>query len=648
MIKRPAYLLIILFWICSGTLSMAQLHTTSRKALKIYNQALQSYRFVDYEKAVTELKMVLAEDPGFLEAQLLMAEICTDMKNYEPAIEAYQAVIDIDPGFYPGALYNLGRLEVLTGNYSDATGHLNAYLSYGDIKENLRIKSERNLKTCAFALRAMADPVPFNPVNLGKEINSTYDEYWPSITADNKTLVITRLEPDQGPVNVMRGRRKIENFYVSRNINNVWTMAENMGAPINTGGNEGAQSLSADGYFMYFTACDRSTGLGSCDLYISSSLYGKWSAPSNMGAPVNSKSWEAQPSISSDGTTLYFVSNRPGGYGKMDLWKTSLTGGEWTKPENLGPGVNTPDNEMSPHISKDNKTLYFSSDGWVGMGGFDLFITRKDSDTAWTPPENLGYPINTWSDEIGMIVSADGTMAYYSSAFSDSTRKDIYSFELYTRVRPDPVSYIKGRVFDAETKKPLIARFELLDLLSDQPTIQSFSNSDGEFLVSLPVNNDYALNVSHPDYLFYSEHFSLKGVTTVSDPFIMEVALNKVKEGERSVLRNIFFEYNSYSLLEESLVELRKLLSFLNSNPEVSIEIQGYTDSEGTPEYNLDLSEKRARAVYNFLTDNGISETRLNYRGFGETQPVETNKTEYGRSRNRRIEILVKRIDSLQ
>jgi outer membrane protein OmpA-like peptidoglycan-associated protein len=308
---------------------------------------------------------------------------------------------------------------------------------------------------------------------------------------------------------------------------------------------------------------------------------------------------------------------------------------------NLGDDINTPENEMSPFIHKDNHTLYFSSDGWVGMGGYDLFVSRLSRDSVWSEPENLGYPINTWSDEIGMVVTADGSKAFFSSAIDDSTGKDIYEFDLYQNIRPDPVSYIKGKVFDSESKVPLMATFELIDLESGKTSIRAFSDNSGEFLVCLPTDRNYALNVSKKSYLFYSDNFALKGIKQISEPYYLDIPLHPVKTGESGVLRNIFFRFDSYELEKKSVVELGKLVRFMETNPGVRIEIQGFTDNMGTPDYNLELSQKRVREVYLYLINHGIDKTRLSYKGFGEEQAVASNETSEGRARNRRIEFVI-------
>ncbi len=632
---RVVFLVFLLF---AGNPAFGQLHSKSKKAISHYNVAVQSYQLLDYQKASEEMEKALKVDPEFIEVYLLRAEMLTELNDYEAAISSYAEVIRLDPSFYRTAFYNIGRLEVLTGQYQDAKAHLQTFLSEPVKSKKLMQKTEKNLKICEFALKAIKNPVPFSPVNLGKQVNTQYDEYWPSVTADNHTLVITRLQPMQ-----IAGRKKsVENFYVSTWDNAGWTKAIKLEPPVNTDRNEGAQSLSADGHFMFYTACNRPEGRGSCDIYLSSRLKGNWSFPENLESPVNTSSWEAQPSVSSDGRTLYFVSNRPGGIGKMDIWKAVLDDkGKWENPVNLGDDINTPENEMSPFIHKDNHTLYFSSDGWVGMGGYDLFVSRLSRDSVWSEPENLGYPINTWSDEIGMVVTADGSKAFFSSAIDDSTGKDIYEFDLYQNIRPDPVSYIKGKVFDSESKVPLMATFELIDLESGKTSIRAFSDNSGEFLVCLPTDRNYALNVSKKSYLFYSDNFALKGIKQISEPYYLDIPLHPVKTGESGVLRNIFFRFDSYELEKKSVVELGKLVRFMETNPGVRIEIQGFTDNMGTPDYNLELSQKRVREVYLYLINHGIDKTRLSYKGFGEEQAVASNETSEGRARNRRIEFVI-------
>jgi len=384
--------------------------------------------------------------------------------------------------------------------------------------------------------------------------------------------------------------------------------------------------------------------VGSCDLYISFKKGNKWTTPVNMGGNVNSNKWDSQPSISPDGTTIYFASARPGGKGGSDIWKINLLpNGQWSRAINLGDTINTDKDENSPFMHFDNQTLYFCSDGHTGMGGRDLYYSRKDSSGKWGIPVNLGYPINTFADEFGLIVNAKGDTAYFSSDKEGGKGKlDLYSFELNKANRPLPVTYLKGIVYNSETKQKIEARFELINLKSSKVVYTSYSDPiKGDFLVTLPTENDYALNVSKEGYLFYSDNFTLSGNWTNIEPFIKNVPLVPINIGGTVVLKNIFFETAKYDLKKESYIELNKLIAFLKTNVNLKIEISGHTDNIGGKEYNQTLSENRANSVYSYLIDKGIDSKRLTFKGYGDTKPIDTNDTDLGRSNNRRTEFKI-------
>ncbi len=293
---------------------------------------------------------------------------------------------------------------------------------------------------------------------------------------------------------------------------------------------------------------------------------------------------------------------------------------------------------MSPFIHFDGKTLYFASDGRIGMGGFDLYMTRMKDDSTWTDPKNLGYPINTYNDEMGLVIESGGQKAYYSSTKDVKQGKDIFSFDLYEAIRPDPVSYLKGKVFDKETGKLLQANYELVNLSTGKILMKNISDEMGNFLVCLPSGYNYGINVSKPGYLFYSENFTLEGVHTASEPFIKKIILNPTKIGEKMLLSNVFYEIDSWQLKKESLLELNNLFTLLTDNKNLIMEIGGYTDSTGSEKYNLVLSEKRALSVVNYLIKMGISSDRLRYKGYGNASKLGNNITVEGRKLNRRTE----------
>jgi outer membrane protein OmpA-like peptidoglycan-associated protein/tetratricopeptide (TPR) repeat protein len=635
--------ILILSGICvilSVTSFSQGLHTSSNKALKVYNEGVSAFDYFNFYEAESSFKNAISLDKRFYEAYLMLGEVMSKQKRYSEASINYKAAVKIDSLFFRPLFFNLANAEMMSGDYYNALIHYKVYLDQKGMSENNRTIAAKELKNCEFALSAIKNPVPFNPVSVGSSINTKDDEYWPSITADGQTMMFTRqpIQEDKSSKNVPSQ----EDFYVSYFTDNAWQKAFNAGMPLNTSQNEGAQTLSSSGNYMFFTACDRSGGLGSCDLYFSAFNDGRWSEPSNLRAPVNTRSWESQPSISADGRILFFSSSRPGGIGGKDLWCSILNDKNmWTYPVNLGNIINTPGDEMSPFIHFDGRTLYFASDGRVGMGGFDIYMTRMNEDSTWTEPQNLGYPINTYNDEMGLVIESGGQKAYFSSIRDKVNGKDIFYFDLYESVRPSPVSYMKGRVYDKVTGKLLKADYELINLSTGKVTLKSTTDGTGSFLVCLPSGFNYGINVSKAGYLFYSENFMFEGQHSAAEPYIKKISLNPIKVGEMMQLSNVFYEIDSWQLKSESVSELNHLVSLLSDYKDIIIEIGGYTDSTGSDEYNLILSEKRALSVMNYLIGKGISPDRLKYKGYGNRSPIGDNVTVEGRKLNRRTEIMI-------
>ncbi len=640
------YTLLILFLSCSvvfGVDGLAQgFHTSSNKALKVYNDGVASYEYLDLKKAEVYFKQALLYDKKFYEAYIMLGELYAKQNNFSGAVENYTAAINIDSSHYRPAYFHLANAEMMVGKYQDALAHYKAYLRSKETLEKNRATALKNILNCEFAIEAMKKPVSFNPESVGNGVNTPDDEYWPSITADGQTLMFTRQEQ------LGRSRYSLpikafqEDFYLSFFSGNEWQSATNAGEPLNTQQNEGAQTLSSSGNYMYFTACDRPGGLGSCDIYFSALRNGRWTMPFNLGSPVNTTAWESTPSISADGRMLLFSSNRPGGYGGKDLWYSVLDEkGVCSVPVNLGESINTSGDEMSPFIHFDGKTLYFASDGRPGMGGFDIYMSRMKSDTTWSDPQNLGYPINDASDDMGLVIEANGQKAYFSSRRDNNNGKDIFFFKLDESVRPDAVSYLKGTVADRETGRYLVAEYELINLSTNNVTMRSNTDEKGNFLVCLPSGFNYGVNISKPGYLFYSDNFMLEGEHSVMEPLVKKIYLNPIKVGEKMLLSNVFYEIDSWELKKESVAELDNLVELLNLNRDFIVEIGGYTDSTGTDLHNLVLSEKRALSVVNYLVANKISSGRLRYRGYGNTSPIGDNVTSEGRRKNRRTEVKI-------
>lgn len=615
------------------------------KAIRFYEEAVRAYELGLIPEAIDQIERAIDKQPNFSEAYLLRAQIHADGKNAEAAMTDLEQAIAIGaPGFADVHFY-LGDLQMRELQYQEAKTNFQALLSKGTRNKPLLERAELYIRSCDFAVEAIQNPVPFNPQSLGPGVNSEFDEYYPCITADDQTLLFTRLIRD----NRVKGGKQ-EDFYVSQFDNTGWGPAMPV-AEINTAFNEGAPTLSPDGQLLVFTACELLggewgpyQGYGSCDLFYARRIGDQWGDAINL-QPLNSYDWESQPSFSADGRTLYFVRGKrtAQGIGGQDIYFSVLDSeGNWSKPERIPGQVNTPFEEESVLIHPDGESLYFSSNGHPGMGGLDIFVSRKQPDGSWGEPVNLGYPINTGADENSILVNASGNVAYFASNRDGGMGgQDLYSFELPEHARPKPVSFVKGEVFDAVSLRRLEARFELIDLESSEVVAENYSNPvSGEFLVVLPPGRDYALNVARSGYLFYSANFSLKGVKAGED-YLLEVPLEKLKEGSRVVLNNVFFATDSYALEEASRAELNKLVELLVNNPGLQLEIGGHTDSVGSDSDNLTLSERRANAVVEYLIVNGVAGERLTSKGYGETQPVADNGTEKGRALNRRTEMKV-------
>jgi Outer membrane protein and related peptidoglycan-associated (lipo)proteins len=637
-VKYTFILLLLLASCCISRNSYSQgLHSTSAKAVKVYIEGKESYENLDYKTAEQQLKEALKYDDRFFEAYMMLGELYTNMNRFHEAASNYESAVKIDSMAYRPGYFRLANAELMTGDYTNALIHYKTYLRNRGNAEKNRLLALKNIKNCEFAIDAMKRPVLFNPINAGDGINSVDDEYWPSITADGQTLMFTRQTYSDYYPKAMGSMQ--EDFYVSTWSDGKWQKAYNAGEPLNTKSNEGAQTLSSNGKYMYFTACNRPGGLGSCDLYFSAFNDGNWSVPYNLKWPVNSVAWESTPSISADGSVLYFSSNRQGGFGGKDIWYSrNKADGTWTIPVNMGKTINTEGNEMSPFIHFDGKTLYFASDGRPGMGGYDIYMSQMQDDSTWSEPKNLGYPINTYNDEMGLVIDVTGTTAYFSSNRQNGDGKDIFYFTLDESIRPDPVSYLKGKVSDKETGKLLKADYQLINLSTNKVSVKNTTDEAGNFLVCLPSGYNYGINVSKDGYLFYSENFMLEGKHSVMEPVIKRIALSQTKVGAKILLTNVFYEVDSWELKKESMQELNNLADLLFSDKDIVVEIGGYTDSTGTAEYNLTLSEKRALSVVNYLISKGISSDRLKYKGYGNAFPVGDNITSEGRKLNRRTE----------
>lgn len=631
---KPCMLWLTCLCCCSlPAFAQYQPEKINKKARALYLDAQSALDMQNLTQAIGYLKMAVRADSQFLDAWAQLASIALKQKDYQEAATDFQKVMSIDSNYEPRLYYAYAKSLAGLGKFAEAITYIHRYLQIPGLGSGETELGKTWLQHFEIGLETQLQHHPFAPRNLGDSINTSDPEYFPSLTVDGQILVFTRNLHNQN-----------EDFYISTwdAADSQWHKAVNIGPPVNTPENEGTAHISQDGRILIYAACNQPDGLGSCDIVYSVKTPHGWSAPVNLGPNVNSRFWDSQPCLSPDNRDLYFVSNRPGGYGGSDIYVCHLQpDGSWSKPENLGPNINTAGDETSPFIHADNQTLYFASNGWPGIGDMDLFYARRQPDGSWSKPVNLGYPINTIDHDGTLFVAADGKTAYFASdRFNGFGQLDIYSFVLYPEARPIQTLYVRGKVYDSLSHQPLQAAIDLIDVETDSLITQIHSDANGHYLVTLPVGKVYAFHVSHPGYLFYSDQFSLVHQKAYQ-AYEINIPLQPIQLHARMILKNIFFDYNKYDLKPESKPELDKLVQLLKDNPSVHIAIRGYTDSIGSASFNLELSQHRADAVKQYLVAHGIAANRLIARGYGEAEPIASNATEAGRATNRRVEFEV-------
>ena len=649
-----ALVIVCIMAVCSAVaqnpMAPGQYTSTNKKAIKHLNDGRQAFELKKDAEAEKSFLRALDEDSAFIEAALGLANLYQVTGRHEDAVAYFKKAIDINPKFYPNAFYFISQSQLALANYQDAKTSLETFLKFDRINPSLKDDATRLLANANFGIEAMKNKKSFVLVNVGEGINTDLNEYFPAVTGDGKQFLFTRgLKVPEIP------GYENEDFFISDKVNNVWQTARPI-REINSQGNEGAPALSADGNIMFFASCaddygdygsqDRK-GYGSCDIFYSQKVNGRWTRPRNAGTAINTNNWETQPSFSSDGKTLYFIRGIRGrtGIRDQDIYMSTIgDDGKFTPAVKISSVVNTPMKEESVFIHPDNQTLYFSSDGHPGLGGLDIFMSRRQPNGEWGPPVNLGYPINTVNDDNSWQVDPSGTLAFLASDRKGGFGGlDIYQFELPEDMRPQKITYVKGKVFNAKTKEPLEANFELIDLETQQTVTKSFSQANGSFFLTLTSNKNYLVNVNREGYLFYSDNFSLKGQEAdFNKPFLLEIPLEPIDTGSVVELKNIFFDVNKWELKPESKAELDKLIAFLTKNPTLKIELGGHTDNSGDKKFNVTLSTNRAKSVYEYLITNGhIGAARLSYKGYADTRPKVPNDSPENKARNRRTEFKV-------
>ncbi|CAN5315717.1 OmpA family protein [soil metagenome] len=642
--KRILLIILLIFgFFYNGFTQKTTVLSKSQKAVKSYQLSEGFIIRSQYNQALELLKDAVKRDNKFAEAHLRLGTVYKSIGQNEQALHHFEKAVNLKPDnpLFIGGYYSLADHYFSQGNFEEARNYL-AKIYSKNLKDPRIIKDVKALhENIDFASENIHKPLPFDPKALPAHINKYSFQSFPVLTADQQTLIFTRLysyDPQHD-----------EDIYISKKIpvpdspgETEWSEPYSISPKINTKSNEGTCTISADGKMLIFTSCQGRKSFGSCDLYVTYKTGELWSESQNMGPKINSSSWDSQPSLSADGRTLYFISNRPGGIGKRDIWVSEIDeSGEWKPAKNLGPEINTQEDEVSPFIHVNGQTLYFASKGYPGFGGFDLYVVEK-KESGWTAPTNLGYPLNNYDDQLSLFITSDGQKGFYSHEKKNGNNyhsSHIYEFDVPEEIKvTNKSNFVAGKVYDAETKKLLDAQIELFDISEDQLVSQVSSDPvNGEYLIVLTEGAEYALFITRPDYLFESLNFNYSDQAS-KEPVYIDIYLKPIKSGGKAILQNIFFDTDKYDLKQKSKTELNKVVKFLQSNPELKVEIAGYTDDQGSAEYNKSLSLNRAKAVYEYLNQEGIPDNQLSFKGYGQLDPVAPNDNEENRQKNRRIE----------
>ena len=569
----------------------------------------------------------------------LKAEILFRSGDFFNAETQALKAIELCPDNFPKAYYFLGEIAYKRKDYVNADIYLKKAinLQIGDPYYSDAIMLYENAKILA---QIINNPVKFNP-QIVKGISTQDDEYLPIISPDQELSFFTRRSDKMSLQDITT--TTIEEFVFSKKINGDFEVGQALTYPFNLESNEGGASITIDNKILYYTKCIRDNkGYNNCDIYYVNRENGAWSDVQEFPKNISKiDSWESQPTVSSDGKTIIFSSDRSGGYGKMDLYEISKVNDTWTSPKNLGSTINSNENEKSPYLHTDGKTLFFASTNFPSLGGFDIFYSRKDSLGNWQKPINIGYPINTVADEISLFVSTDGNQAYFASNNLNGIGGwDIYSFGLYEGAKPDRVLFLKGDLLDENKQIIEDVELEIKNLTTQE--ITTIKVDAGTYVSSLTLakDDDVLITIKKEGFAFNSTYISTED-TSFNSPSALNFEMQSLEQGKSFSIENIYFDNNSYELKRATNEILIEFAKYLEVNNTLIIEINGFTDNVGNQADNQLLSENRAKAVRDLILLQGISEKRVFYNGFGESSPITSNDTEKGREQNRRTEFKI-------
>lgn len=649
---------------------------TYRGAYKGYKTGISLFSEGRRVEAIPYLLQAYEANPENLLLNVLLGHCYTVSVMTRFEAEPYlRKALALDSGNFESR-YDLARLYVSRYELDSAIILFERCLQTPDLDTAAQTRCMRRIKECRYAKQQIKKPARVFVDNMGSTLNSPYPDYAPLVNADETQIYFTSLRPGAVTEDVdTYSGMSFEDVYLACKdsiVDTLW-MVYNVGEPVNTAGHDASAGLSSDESTLFVYRGAKREG----EIFTALSDASGWAKPKRLGegketgTPI---SQEQTISFTFDGKTAYFVSDREGGYGGFDIWMIRQEGEGWSEPVNLGPTINTPQDEISVFVISDGNSIFFSSNGHLTMGGYDIFYSQKgDTDTSWSEPQNLGWPINTVENDAFYRHSLTGKTGYYAS---ERMAESMGGYDLYrvtymgeekgvitqsedqllayitapvsesvaesaAEIKITPITLLKGFVYDDYTKEPLAAEVVMVDNDLQQEIALFKSNPrTGRFMIQLPAGHNYAITVRRDGYLFHSENFDLPATAEYQE-ISKDFPLKNVSVGSRVVLRNIFYEFDKATLLPQSYVELDRLYKLLVEVPTIKIEISGHTDNKGSANYNQGLSERRAKSVVEYLVDRGISIDRLTYVGMGLTQPIASNDTEEGRALNRRTEFKI-------
>ncbi|MEO9531480.1 MAG: OmpA family protein [Crocinitomicaceae bacterium] len=589
---------------------------------------------------------------------------------YMAAVNAYKKSIEFCPEFHSDSYYKIGYIYRLLGDKGQSMVYFNKFLSfksddpnaYGPNYAKNKKDLEEILPEIEFFDQFFNTPVPYEPVKVAN-VSSSKEEYLPMISPDNELLFYTRKgkQSDGGIQSLV-----VEEFTMSERpkAKGEFSGGEPLRAPFNTPAykNYGGVSMSLDNKEMFICACQDVDyqNHANCDIYVTrferipeeeqSRFKFKWSPLENLGPAINTKDgWEAQPALSADGNTLYFASWRDGSQLTDIYYSTRGKDGKWSQARLVPGPINSPGHDKAPFIHQDSETMYFVSDcspERLGAGGSDIFYTRQDENGKWQEPKNLGYPINSKGNEVGLVVSTDGHLAYFTSSQKGGSF-DIYYFELYEEARPKKVLFVKGEVKDDNGEPVKDAKVEVSYKETGESVEVKVNGDDGSFAAIVKMDEkeeqDVMITMKKEGYSFDTKLIKAEELKNTTETFTegVEMEIEEIKVGESFTMDNILYDTKSYALDEDGKFVLDQFVKFLKENPTVKVSIQGHTDNKGVPSENQTLSENRARGVMEYIISKGIDKNRLKSEGFGQSKPKVKNDTEENRALNRRTDIMI-------